>query len=530
MHLQLPTVVLYILHTLQAAGYEAYIVGGAVRDIILNHQGETRTVKDFDFTTNAKPEAIQELFPQSYYENTFGTVSITATHIAENLSLHPVSHSIYQETSSPADRLQLTQVSKLHPSLSLPTTNVHKTSEEFAPFEITTYRTEHTYTDFRRPSVIEWGSSLTEDLARRDFTINALALSLEQKALTAFKNEWTKPNFLSSSQELTTEMYTIIDPYQGLRDLEQHTIRTVGTPSDRFGEDALRMLRAIRLSVQLNFSIDEETYSALAQLAPHISHISWERISAEFLKMLASPYPAEAIKLLDVTGMLDHILPELYEGKGVQQGGHHTTDVWTHSLDALAACPSSDPIVRFATLLHDIAKPRTYKLLNGKPTFYNHELVGARMAKEIGLRFRLSKQEINRLYLLVRHHMFHYQPENTDAAIRRFMRNVGLENLNDILDLREADRLGSGARKTSWRLEEMKVRMLEQLHQPFAVTDLAIDGSDLMEKFQLQPGKIIGDVLQYLFTEVLEKPELNEVETLFDLAQKYIDKERTDVK
>ncbi|MDQ5951699.1 MAG: hypothetical protein QG639_980, partial [Patescibacteria group bacterium] len=209
--------------------------------------------------------------------------------------------------------------------------------------------------------------------------------------------------------------------------------------------------------------------------------------------------------------------------KGVNQGGHHTTDVWTHLLDALETCPSSDPIVRLATLLHDIDKPATFASNeSGEITFYNHEVVGARTAKQIAERLRLSKRDIERIFILVRYHMFYYQPEHTDAAIRRFMRKVGLENVNDMLDLREADRLGSGAKKTSWRLEEMKQRMIEQLNQPFDVTDLAVDGTDLMNELHIPAGPVIGKVLHSLLEEVLENPELNTKEILIQKAKQII--------
>jgi putative nucleotidyltransferase with HDIG domain len=237
------------------------------------------------------------------------------------------------------------------------------------------------------------------------------------------------------------------------------------------------------------------------------------------MKMLKSDFPAEAIELLDTTGLLTHIIPELLTAKGVEQAGHHTTDVWTHSLDALRTCPSTDPIVRLATLLHDIAKPQTYQRTDASITFYNHEVIGARVAKKIAERLRLPKRDVERIFTLVRHHMFHYQPKNTDAAIRRFMRKVGLENIDDILDLREGDRLGSGARQTSWRLEEMKQRMIEQLNQPLSVHDLAIDGHDLMAELKLQPGPKLGQILHELFEKVLEQPELNTKEQLIKEAK-----------
>jgi putative nucleotidyltransferase with HDIG domain len=319
--------------------------------------------------------------------------------------------------------------------------------------------------------------------------------------------------------EVTPEHYTLHDPHSGEQDLANQLIKTVGDPHRRFQEDALRMLRAIRFSVQLNMRIEAETYHALQTHHELLSHISLERIRDEFLKMLVSNYPKEAIELLDETQLLYYIIPELLDAKGVKQGGHHTTDVWTHSLDALAECPSSDPVVKLAALLHDISKPETFALVNSLPTFYNHEILGSRKAKKIAQRLRLSNFDVDRIFILVRHHMFHYQPEHTDAAIRRFMRKVGLENIDDMLDLREGDRLGSGARKTSWRLEEMKERMIEQLHQPMDVTDLAINGTDLMTELQLVPGPVIGKLLHALFEQVLDNPELNTKERLIEKAR-----------
>ena len=314
--------------------------------------------------------------------------------------------------------------------------------------------------------------------------------------------------------------FELIDPFDGLKDLEQHLVKTVNEPTERFQEDALRMLRAVRFAVQLNLQINDQTFEAIATHAKLITKISWERISDEFLKIIATDYPAEGISLLDEAGLLEFILPEILECKGVEQGGHHNTDVWTHSLDALKECPSPDPIVRLGTLLHDIAKPQTFEIRDDKITFYNHEIIGSRMADKIAKRLKFSKNQRQRLFTLVRHHMFYYQPRNKDASIRRFMRKVGLESIDDILDLREADRLGSGARKTSWRLEEMKQRMIDQLNQPMEVTDLAISGHDLMKEFDLKPGAWIGETLNKLLEQVLENPELNTKEKLIELAKK----------
>ena len=534
MKIQIPLEPLAVLYTLQKAGYEAYIVGGAVRDLILAaQQNTTDNSKDYDFTTNATPEQLQAVFPESFYENTFGTVSITPEHLRTQLGL-PVDTALKNknlntdELSTSRRIIDLANASKIHRSLqesglqnkpaSTSATVAHQSAKKIVPYEITTFRSDGMYSDHRRPETVTWGSSLQEDLDRRDFTINAMAIAVDQ----AFLEElFSAPQTLlgNDSIELSPEKYTLNDPHSGEQDLANHLIKTVGDPQRRFQEDALRMLRAIRFSVQLNMRIEAETYHALKTHHELLGHISFERIRDEFLKMLVSNYPKEAIELLDETGLLYYIIPELLDAKGVEQGGHHTTDVWTHSLDALAECPSLDPVVRLATLLHDISKPETFALVNGLPTFYNHEILGSRKAKKIAQRLRLSNYDIDRIFILVRHHMFHYQQDHTDAAIRRFMRKVGLENIDDMLDLREGDRLGSGARKTSWRLEEMKERMIEQLNQPMDVTDLAIDGTDLMTELQLQPGPVIGKLLHSLFEQVMDNPELNTKEILLKKAR-----------
>lgn len=510
MILKLPLAPLYILHAMQAAGFQAYIVGGAVRDTLINDQIAT----DFDFTTDATPDEIKKLFPESYYENDFGTVSITHTHLMEQAGISQLQSNDNQDTTP---QINISSATKIHPSLKMKQ-STSDTALEPAPYEITTFRTDGEYEDFRRPKQVSWGTSLEEDLERRDFTINAMAISIDA--------EYLKSLFLQEKNSLPEELtlqeseFTLIDPHNGKIDLEQKIIRTVGDPHQRFKEDALRMLRAIRFCVQLNFAIEPNTIKAIQEHAQLLRHISGERVRVEFFKMLISRDPKAAIEMLDSSGLLEIFLPELLQTKNVQQGGHHTTDVWTHSLDALAESPSDDPVVKLATLLHDISKPTTFaKTPDGDITFYNHEVVGARVGKTVAERLKLSKKDIERMFLLIRFHMFHYQPEQTDAAIRRFMRRVGLDNLNDILDLREADRLGSGARKTSWRLEEMKERMNQQLNQPFDVNDLAIDGDNLINDLQLQPGPQFKEILQQLLEIVLEEPEKNNKDFLLEKAK-----------
>jgi len=446
MIIALPDPVKKILQALNSAGFQSYIVGGAVRDLLLN-----TPVKDWDFTTNATPEQLQNLFPDTFYDNQFGTVGIAGKHLGD--------------TENPE-----------------------------AVYEITTYRSEGVYTDHRRPDTVEWGKTIEEDLQRRDFTINAMALDGEK----------------------------IVDPYDGQKDIQAKLIRAVGDPATRFQEDALRMMRAIRIGAQLGFAIEQKTLETIAKHADLIQHISWERIHDEFFKILTSNYPEDGIELLASTGLLKYILPELLECKGVQQAHHHIYDVWIHTLKAVAACPSKDPIVRLAVLLHDIAKPLTADTSGTAVTFYNHEVLGARIARQIGLRLRLSKKDAQKLFILVRWHMFMYDSHVTDAYIRRFIRRVGVENIPDMIAVRIADRLGSGSKATSWRFEEMKARIEGQLKQPFTMNDMAIDGDDLMKELKLTPGPQLGKILHMLFKKVLENPKKNTKAELLKIAQTYV--------
>ncbi|MDR0463192.1 MAG: HDIG domain-containing protein [Pseudomonadales bacterium] len=523
----IPTPVLYIIHHLKKHGYEGYLVGGSVRDLLGNSLGvyeekKTVTVADFDFTTNALPEQILEIFKDSFYENAFGTVSVTPENLNEQMIEDgwAIEENNQSTTNNIKKTIDLENVSKLHDSLDLPA----RESIDTVPhnFEITTFRSNEVYEhDARHPSNFNWGEKLEDDLSRRDFTINGLTINVKNEKLAEVFSSTTTN--LPAEVNLTMNDYDLIDQFNGLDDLRNNIIRTIGDPDSRFNEDALRLLRAIRFSVQLNFEIEENTYYAIIRNKDLIKKISWERITIEFLRILTSDYPKEGILLLDETGLLEYILPELIDGKGMEQCGHHLTDVWQHSLDAVANCPNKDPIVRLATLLHDVGKPATRQGNPGAYTFYNHEVEGAHLSKKIARRLKLSSESLNRLFILVRYHMFYYQPENTDASIRRFMRKVGLENLNDILDLREADRLGSNAWRTSWRLEEMKQRMIEQLHQPMEVRDLAVNGHDLMTELNLQPGPILGEIGTYLLELVLDDSNLNDKETLLKLAKTYLD-------
>jgi tRNA nucleotidyltransferase (CCA-adding enzyme) len=447
----IPQHVLDIKKKFEDAGFEIYLVGGCVRDLLIN-----RPVKDWDLTTSATPEQMLALFPDAFYNNIFGTVGIPLPELEE--------------------------------------------TEHQGVIEITTFRTEHGYKDRRHPEKVEWGKTVEEDLSRRDFTINAMALQLELR---------------SKNQEVR-----IIDPFDGQKDLENKLIRAVGDPSLRFKEDALRLMRAIRFATQIGFGIEEQTMRAIIDDAPLLAEISKERVRDELMKILASDYPYEGIMLLKNTNLLEHIIPELLEGVGISQarpGRHHKDDVFTHNVLSLKYCPSTDPIVRFATLIHDIGKSRVAgKDEQGFIIFYNHEVAGSRLAYEICERLRFSKKDRAKVSKLIRWHMFTVDEHITDSAVRRFIRRIGVENVKDMMDLRVGDRLGGGTQTAeSWRLKLFKKRVEEQLAPaPFSIKDLAIDGNDIMKELNIKPSKKIGELLQKLFEEVDEDLEKNTKEYL----------------
>jgi len=357
-------------------------------------------------------------------------------------------------------------------------------------YEVTTYRSEQGYSDRRHPDQITWGVSLEEDLGRRDFTINAIAY----------------------------DGNTLVDRFGGRDDLKKKTVRAVGEPEQRFWEDALRLMRAIRIATQLAFFIDEKTAAAIRKNTALIEIVSAERVSGELFKILESDHPADGILLLKNHDLLYRILPEMegtFETEQKSPQRHHIYDVGTHLVESLRHCPSPNKIVRLATLLHDIGKPATYnQTKDGVITFYNHEIISASKARHIAHRLRLSKKDAGLLIRLVRWHQFSVDENQTDSAIRRIIRNIGKENLQDMLDLRVGDRLGGGAKETSWRLELFKKRLEEVQKQPFSITDLKINGHDVMKELNLQPGPEVGKILKQLFEEVVNKKIENEKKVL----------------
>ena len=456
------------LERIAKAGFEVAIVGGAVRDILWKKE-----VSDWDLTTNARPEDILKIFPDGFYNNKFGTVGV------------------------PVDGKKVV--------------------------EITTYRKEYGYSDKRHPDKIVWGKTLEEDLARRDFTINSIALKYSPRR----SRSTTPPRWPASTRGVPNGLlgggssFEMVDPYDGQSDLKNKLIRAVGDPDQRFREDALRLLRAVRFATTLGFEIDEKTKTAIAKNAKLLSRISGERIRDELFKILVSKNATEGILLAKESRILKEILPEVdvcFEIEQKSPKRHHIFDVGTHCAMSLKYCPSQDIITRLSTLLHDIGKVKVAKVTKeGIRTFYNHEVIGARMARDIANRLHISKQERERLFKLVRWHQFSVNENQTDSALRRFIRNIGVENIENMMDLRVGDRLGGGLQQPeSWRLKLFRQRLKEVSKKPFTVADLKVNGHDVMKILGITPGPKVGEVLNKLFEEVLEDSKKNDREYLLE--------------
>jgi len=501
---KIPKEVSHVTDTLKKAGFEAYLVGGCVRDLLMD-----RTPKDWDVTTNAKPQQIMALFEKTVYENTFGTVGVCVIRetIKKDVARETVGKSVSQETP------------------------------EYLIVEVTPYRIEAKYTDFRHPDEVKFSDKLEDDLKRRDFTVNAMALNMSDKN-------------------------SITDKFEGLKDIKDKTIRAVGKADDRFSEDALRMLRAVRFSCQLDFSISHETMESILKNSELIKKISAERIRDEFAKIIMSKNPASGIVMLQKFGLLKNIIPELEEGIRCEQLGEHIYDVWDHLLHALQHAADKDwPLeIRLAALFHDIGKPKTRRLagkqnvLEGtlgrsgddgqrkfsaenfrgesenilfpkskkKYTFYGHEVVGARMAKKIMERLKFPKKEIELVEKLVRNHMFFSDTELiTLSAVRRIIAKVGVENIWLLMNIRECDRVGMKKKEAPYRLRKYFAMIEEALRDPISVGQLKIDGNFLMKELGIKAGSRMGWMLNALLEVVLENPEKNTVEALSEIVKSF---------
>lgn len=440
----IPVEVSRVTETLQKTGFEAYLVGGCVRDII-----SAKKPKDWDVTTNAKPDQIVALFPKTFYENDYGTVGV-----------------VNEETAD----------------------------ETLKIVEVTPYRIEGIYSDKRRPDQVAFTENIEDDLKRRDFTVNAIAYDISKRH--------------------------IIDPYKGQEDIKDKIIRTVGLPHDRFSEDALRILRAVRFSVELGFTINKETADAIKKEADGLKEIAKERIRDEFIKIINSTSPMIGIVLAQKLEILKHIIPELEAGIDMEQNGDHIYSVWEHNLRALQHSADREwPLhVKLAALLHDVSKPETrrWSKENNDWTFYGHDVVGGRVSREILQRLRFSREMIDTVSKLVRYHLFFSDVEKiTLSAVRRIVKNVGPEHVWDLMKVRACDRIGMGRPKeTPYRLRKYEAMIEEAMRSPTSVGMLKIDGARIMDVTRENAGPRIGFILHALLEEVLDEPSLNTEEYL----------------
>ena len=456
-HLKIPEPLKKMNDVFRHHGYEAYLVGGAVRDVLRGKQGA-----DWDVATNASPQAVMGMFRKVIPTGiAHGTVTVLF-----------LNHSI----------------------------------------EVTTYRTEKDYADSRHPDSVEYINTIEEDLSRRDFTINAIAASLDDGH--------------------------IVDPFDGQKDIKEKRIQTVGAPLDRFGEDGLRPIRAIRFAAQLNFTLEEKTLEAIPLSKNKIANISIERFRDEFKKILKSRKPSVALKLMENTGILEMFIPELAQCRGVEQAdfrGFHQFDVLDHLFYACDGAPQDNENVRLAALFHDIGKPRAKQIAtaeNGEKiiTFYNHEKISRDITEKVLIRLKFSNDMIKNVCHLVNEHMFHYEKNWTNAAVRRFIIRVKPENLEDLFDLRLSDMYGMWNQKVEIKysasvglLLELKERIKSELEKQNALSlkSLKVNGNDLIEQ-NIASGKKIGEVLNHLLECVIEDPELNDKEKLLRIARSYV--------
>ncbi|HKQ70599.1 MAG TPA: HD domain-containing protein [Polyangiaceae bacterium] len=428
---------------LSEAGHRGWIVGGCVRDLLMG-----KAVSDWDVATDAKPDEVMRLFRRTIPTGIdHGTVTVMVQSVA---------------------------------------------------YEVTTLRGETTYSDGRRPDAVVFVDDITADLARRDFTVNAIALDPLGPLL--------------------------IDPWGGQSDLEARVLKAVGDPVERFSEDGLRVLRAARFAATLDCTIEPRTRAAIFPTLSTYRKVSAERVRDEWVKAMRARRPSVAFEIMRETGILSVTLPEMIESYGCEQNRHHTFDVWGHSMACLDAC-EGDPALRIAALLHDIGKPRTRAKSEktGDFTFYNHEMVGAEMARPILERLRFSNEERERIVSLVRNHLVCYSDEWTDAAVRKWIRRITRERIEDLYALNRADVLGKGRDVTAELegIERLKARVASVLSakDALSVRELAVDGKDVMRELGIPPSRRIGEVLEKLLEMVVEDPSKNEREGLLGLIR-----------
>jgi len=448
---KIPKEVKFAIEELQRAGFQAYVVGGCVRDLLCGN-----IPSDWDVATSAAPERIQAVFPENFSDNKFGTVTARIKNPG-----------LLGETS-------------------------------FFEIEITPYRIESKYTDKRHPDKVEWADNINDDLSRRDFTVNAIALSYIKKKKTG---------------KLKTET---IDLFGGKEDIAAKVIRAVRDPDERFLEDALRMMRAVRFSASLGkgWHIEAKTEQAIVANAKWLKEVSQERIRDEFVKIIMSDWAADGIDTLRKLGLLDYIMPELLTCYRVGQNKHHIYDCYTHLIKSLefTAQKNFSMHVRMAALLHDIGKPKSKSGDGPDSTFYNHEIIGAKTAAQILSRMKFPKKDAEKIVRLVRYHLFYYNVgEVGEASIRRLVRNVGRENLEDLLRVRMADRIGSGCPKAEpYKLRHLRYLMEKASLDPISAKMIKANGKDIMDILGIRPGPKVGRILDVLLAQILNDPALNE--------------------
>ena len=451
---RIPAAVLAVLDTLWSRGFDAYVVGGGVRDALL---GRPRPL-DWDVATSALPEQILTAMPGGKYENRFGTVTV------------PLEDGLFAE--------------------------------------ITTFRRDHQYADHRRPDAVTFTDSLDEDLARRDFTVNAIA--------------WGR----AATDGEAAQEPGIVDPTNGLADLHAHLLRAVGDPATRFDEDGLRLLRAARFAAQLGFEIEPTTRAGMVDKAQVVRWVSQERIGGELRRMVAADPPSGAFTVLADTGVLNYALPELAAQRGVPQDKIAGHDLWLHCLTSVDAAAVIDPVnqtLRLAALLHDIGKPNTF----ADGHFVGHDVEGARLAEALLARLAYPRREAELVVELIRQHMFNYEPRWTGAAIRRFVRRVGRERIDDLLKLRAADNVGSGLAPDAGHLDELRRRIETELRSnpPLSLGDLAVRGDDLTAALNIAPGPRVGELLDRLLMLVIADPAQNRRDVLLAHASDWLVRE-----
>ena len=445
MNIIIPSNVKYIIDTFYNNNYEAFMVGGCIRDALLN-----KLPKDYDIATSAKPEITESLFNKTIPT---GIKHGTITVLIDN-----------------------------------------------EPFEVTTYRTEGEYKDNRHPLAVNFVSDIKEDLSRRDFTINAFAYNSKEG---------------------------LKDYFGGLDDLNNKIIRSVGNANKRFNEDALRILRAIRFSAQLDFTIEEKTLDAIKDNKDLIKNISAERIRDELCKILISNNARKGLNLLKECGLIQIIIPEIVPSIGFNQRNmHHYEDVFNHTLSVVEKCPN-DLNVRLAALLHDIGKPKAFFIDdNGSGRFFGHNNISDKMARVILNRLRFDNKSIKTVCTLVKEHM-NVLDNASNIALKRLINRVSKENIYSLLSLQESDVLSlSDPNVAIHKIHDMKnkIDIILNSNTPLSVKDLAVDGGTLIRELQLKPGKIVGDILSHLLEIVLKNPEINNYDSLINEAKIYISK------